>query len=437
MGKITLYHNTSNTNAIAISKQGIIAGLRKDVYGEGNEGESMGIWCTTVRGYGYGGATVTFEIDVDNKNLVRQNDVEYTVYQNIPSTDIIDIDLVVAHLKTVNRGNKDDNFFTTTMESEIPIAIAEYGKEKVLGVLKNHQNKFVEPYNYEQLVRLIETGNKYCKGTINLTESKHKVEEASRNELLAITKSDTITRYNKSVAYKGFSISDIDTTNVLRDNTLRVTCRVGNYYDTVLLEDILYWVQIVAEEEHSPYHAEYQITTKGVTKAIMNSIDGMDIKVDCNCGDFTYRFAYQASVLGYKYGKQETRPANIRNPHNYGALCKHLTALLSNKKWLQQVTGKLMDWIEQHIDDVNKFLKVKEGQELTLPNELARRNAKDSWKNRRKASDEAQKNKEDSQNDNENDVENNNTDGNSSDVENNSSDNTTIDNTKNDENNNK
>lgn len=98
-----------------------------------------------------------------------------------------------------------------------------------------------------------------------------------------------------------------------------------------------------------------------------------------NVGDFHYRFAYQATEWGYKYGKPETRPADIRNPDGFGALCKHLTALLSNKKWLQQVTGTLMDWLVKNIDVVNKELNVKEGQELTLPNELARQNAKSAF----------------------------------------------------------
>ena len=50
--------------------------------------------------------------------------------------------------------------------------------------------------------------------------------------------------------------------------------------------------------------------------------------------------------------------------------------MLSNKKWLQQVTGTLMDFIEKNIDRVNQYLRPKEGQELTLPDELARQNAK-------------------------------------------------------------
>lgn len=56
--------------------------------------------------------------------------------------------------------------------------------------------------------------------------------------------------------------------------------------------------------------------------------------------------------------------------------CKHLIAMLSNKKWLQQVTGTIMDFIEKNIDRVNQYLRPKEGMELTLPNELARQNAK-------------------------------------------------------------
>lgn len=96
-------------------------------------------------------------------------------------------------------------------------------------------------------------------------------------------------------------------------------------------------------------------------------------------GDFVYRFAYQATKGKYKYGKPENRPAKITNPNDYGALCKHLTSMLSNKKWLQQVSGTVMDFIVKRIDDVNKFLRVKPGEELTLPNELARQNAKKAF----------------------------------------------------------
>lgn len=470
---ITLYHNTSNENAIKIAKEGIKGGLRLHLYGKGSEAEGAGVWCTTERGYGYGGATITFQIDKDTPELKQQNDTEYIVYRDIKPEEIIDIDLMISDIHSTKRKNS----ITSTMESDIPDAIKHWGKEKVINVLCKNSQHFIYPYNEKQLLHLIETGEKYCKGNIKVNEGKEmkkdeeiqaevtkqelldkvdnlakkygraeagsmlayyfddswyqedrrcskieyvknvinncykdsyreddlfhqdinnkiirhinnservlnkkhtnlktestKLEEVSRNELLAKSKQQTITRYNKSAGYKGFSIVDIDTTSVLTTDSLRVTCRVGDYFDTVEVEDILYWVQYYAEQnEHN------QINTKVVTKAIMDAIDAMTIKVDCNCGDFKYRFAYLATKMGYKYGKPENRPAKITNPNDYGAMCKHLISMLSNKKWLQQVTGTFMDFLEKRIEEVNRYLRVRRGEELTLPNELARQNAK-------------------------------------------------------------
>lgn len=370
---ITLYHNTSNQNALKIAKEGIKGGMRLDVYGKGSEAEGAGIWCSTVRGYGYGGATITFQVNRDERELRQQNDTEYILYRDVTPNEIIDIDLVISNIPCVNHTDKYSN---TTVESDIPQGIKNWGKEDLLKVFKENPQSFVQPYNYEQLVKLVETGNKYCKGKIQLKENKNllnkdKLEEVSRNDMLAKAKSQTITRYNKAPGYKGFSIVDIDTTSVFTTNSLRVTCRVGDYWDTVEMENILYWIQVEAEK-----NPNYQINTKGITAAIMNSIDGMDIKVDCTCPDFKYRFAYMATKFGYKYGKPENREAKITNPNDYGSICKHLISMLSNKKWLQQVTSTVMDFIVKRIDDVNKFLRVKEGEELTLPNELARQNAK-------------------------------------------------------------
>lgn len=161
---ITLYHNTSNDNAISIYKEGIKGGMRLNAYGKGSEAEGLGIWCSTIRGYGYSGATITFQIPKNDKNLVQQNNSEYILYRNVTPEEIIDIDLVVSSLSGVNT-------HSNTVESDIPQIIKKYGKEKVLTIYKKYSNKFTYPYNYEQLIKLIETGNKYCKGKIQMIES--------------------------------------------------------------------------------------------------------------------------------------------------------------------------------------------------------------------------------------------------------------------------
>ncbi len=160
---LTLYHNTSNENAIKISKEGIIPGLRKDVYGKESEAEGSGVWCSTIRGYGYGGATIAFKIDINDEALEKENDTEYMVFRKIEPEEIIDIDLMISTIPS-NRERKDS--INSTVESDIPIAIKQWGKEEVLKVLGNNERSLVRPYNKEQLKHLVETGEKYCGGNI-------------------------------------------------------------------------------------------------------------------------------------------------------------------------------------------------------------------------------------------------------------------------------
>ena len=315
-------------------------------------------------------------------------------------TDYSDIQSAINNMTGENlidtlRGDIDPDVFVTI--------ITNSGYD---GVITNNNHWYVI-YRDINKVHILNENRKFG--------NKNKLEEVSRNDMLAKAKSQTITRYNKAPGYKGFSIVDIDTTSVFTTNSLRVTCRVGDYWDTVEMENILYWIQVEAEK--NPNH---QINTKGITAAIMNSIDGMDIKVDCTCPDFKYRFAYMATKLGYKYGKPENREAKITNPNDYGSICKHLISMLSNKKWLQQVTSTVMDFIVKRIDDVNKFLRVKEGEELTLPNELARQNAKKGFYTKLFGKDDAnneqdEENNEEDLQDVDKDISNNNEDSNNND----------------------
>lgn len=312
-------------------------------------------------------------------------------------TDYSDIHSAINNMTGENlidtlRGDIDPDVFVTI--------ITNSGYD---GVITNNNHWYVI-YRDINKVHILNENRKFG--------NKNKLEEVSRNDMLAKAKSQTITRYNKAPGYKGFSIVDIDTTSVFTTNSLRVTCRVGDYWDTVEMENILYWIQVEAEKNQN-----YQINTKGITAAITNSIDGMDIKVDCTCPDFKYRFAYMATKLGYKYGKPENREAKITNPNDYGSICKHLISMLSNKKWLQQVTSTVMDFIVKRIDDVNKFLRVKEGEELTLPNELARQNAKKGFYTKLFGKDDAnneqdEENNEEDLQDVDKDISNNNEDSN-------------------------
>lgn len=135
------------------------------------------------------------------------------------------------------------------------------------------------------------------KDTKHLSESKHKIEEKSRNELLAKTKSQTITRYNKAQEYKGFYIRGVDLDDLLKkDSSLVINCQVGNYRDQVEIENVLYWLEYEIEERNH----DLQVTSKYVTQALMDAIDGMNIKVNCDCR----RLPIPHGISGYKISVQ-------------------------------------------------------------------------------------------------------------------------------------
>lgn len=76
-----------------------------------------------------------------------------------------------------------------------------------------------------------------------------------------------------------------------------------------------------------------------------------------------YRFAYWATKYDYKYGPPQNIPANKTNPtDNIGSVCKHLTALLSNKRWLVKVSSIVNNFIKSNIEDVREALGVTEDE---------------------------------------------------------------------------
>lgn len=62
--------------------------------------------------------------------------------------------------------------------------------------------------------------------------------------------------------------------------------------------------------------------------------------------------------------------------------CKHLIALLSNKRWLQQVTSRFVDWLVENLDQVNEYLRLPEDRKLTAPDAEARQRGKQASMNR-------------------------------------------------------
>lgn len=175
-------------------------------------------------------------------------------------------------------------------------------------------------------------------------------------------------RYKRRTRYQGnIILRDVDLSRFYTDDLIVATARIGDYFDTVAFQGVILRMKDLVEK--SPKHI---LTQQIIIKAVSQAIDESDILVNCDCGDFIYRYAYWATRLGYKWGKPETRPSDKTNPGDLlGSCCKHLLALLSNKKWTTQIAIAISDYVEkQGIDNLRKAMAY---DDVELPSELARK----------------------------------------------------------------
>lgn len=186
----------------------------------------------------------------------------------------------------------------------------------------------------------------------------HYIYEISRKNLVGKTKALSPTRYNKRVRYSANEYKGIDVSELLSDDMLVSKVRVKDYICTIAFEGVLHNVLNVVSRQ--PKH---NVTLQSVIRALNQAIDKTDILVDCSCPDFIYRFSYYATKFGYKYGKPENRPPKITNPRDkLGAMCKHLTALLANKRWLVKLASIVNDFIKAYYQDIVSMLGVSEDE---------------------------------------------------------------------------
>jgi hypothetical protein len=97
--KDILYHNTGTKNVYSISKQGLKIDKSTQL-----EFSGYMIWCESTPGLtGYGGCTVAFKNQPNNKKFERVNNTQYCIYQDIPLKDILFIDTWISDYTSLKR----------------------------------------------------------------------------------------------------------------------------------------------------------------------------------------------------------------------------------------------------------------------------------------------------------------------------------------------
>lgn len=122
---------------------------------------------------------------------------------------------------------------------------------------------------------------------------------------------------------------------------INVRGETGNYVVTMLFDGVLKEIS----KDVTARNAE-KLSFKIVYRALLRAYNNAQIKLDCNCPDFIYRFRYQANKGGYAT-KYEPRPSDITNPKDSkGAGCKHILLTMTNLSWIMKVSTVINNYIK-------------------------------------------------------------------------------------------
>jgi hypothetical protein len=200
-----------------------------------------------------------------------------------------------------------------------------------------------------------------------MLKHRNKSDSCSHSNLLEIKRDNLIgkskaskkgsERVQRSKNYRpDINNSVIHIQDLLFDDVLIVDVPVGDYIDTVVIEGFLYTlINLVKRQEHG------NVNLRVVTRALMITRQNSDFRVNCTCPDFRYRFRVWATKYGYNYGTPEIRPAKITNPHDkLGSFCKHLIALLNDKRWFERLASVVNKIVQSEIPAIREAYGLKE-----------------------------------------------------------------------------
>lgn len=140
----------------------------------------------------------------------------------------------------------------------------------------------------------------------------------------------------------------------------------GKWYEVVLRwKNLVPAIQRGAQDRRNwtkPKGGERRVNLKKLAAYIFKK---GDVEFDCECpADAFFGGDYIRSQPKYqaKYGDQENRPPDKRNPKQYGAHCKHIQALYKALPWYKTTMAQ---WLKKEYGSVIQKAEQKASAELT------------------------------------------------------------------------
>lgn len=190
---------------------------------------------------------------------------------------------------------------------------------------------------------------------LKLYNESHLLNEASRKDLVTKSRVQSKSRYQRRLNYQVSNFRGVDLKQMFENDYFVFKTPIKDYVCVIAFPGVFTQLRRVVKETHGDVK---KINLQMVIKALSRAFDATDdVKVDCTCADWRYRYAYWATQNGYKYGEPEDRPSDITNPDDaIGATCKHLNLLLSNKRWLTKAASVVNSFIKAYPDKAALYL---------------------------------------------------------------------------------
>lgn len=190
---------------------------------------------------------------------------------------------------------------------------------------------------------------------LNIHNESHLLSEASRKDLTTKSRIQSKKRYKKRLNYQVSNFRGVDLKQMFENDYFVFKTPIKDYVCVIAFPGVFSELRNVVKSTNGSVK---KINLQMVIKALRKAFDATDdVKVNCTCADWRYRFAYWATQNGYKYGEPETRPSDITNPDDaIGATCKHLNLLLSNKRWLTKAASTVNSFIKAYPEKAALYL---------------------------------------------------------------------------------
>lgn len=193
--------------------------------------------------------------------------------------------------------------------------------------------------------------------------------EISRRKLVQIGRIEDKTRFKKRVNYHPRDFRGVNIRRFFENDEVIFTTVVENDHKVIVKFE-----GALSELQRRLKQTGKVCTLRDVITSLSVSIDrDNDIKVRCECPDFTYRYAYWATVGEYIFGTGQMERPNYKrtNMDGKGSTCKHLLALLSNKQWLIKLASVINNYIRMNKDLTYDYLYEKPPEDDTDPDQIS------------------------------------------------------------------